>query len=187
MGGAFDPIHNGHLILTESAHRAFNLDGIFFVPSFNPPHRSSQPLATFEDRVKMTELAIAGNSQYCLSEIEKEIGGPGYTLPIIKSLKHKYPKTSWFLILGGDNIAIFDSWYKPEEIIKEVTIIVGGRPGYDAEFKKSIWYNKIKHFDMPPTDISSTTTRQLLKNNQAVDGLLPESVKQFIQEKGLYK
>ncbi len=187
MGGAFDPIHNGHLILAESAFEANSLDGVLFIPSYNPPHRSLKPIADFEDRVKMIELAIGGNSRYCLSRLEENIGGPGYTLAIIKHLKNNYSNTNWFLILGADNIAIFDSWYKPEEIIKQVKIIVGGRPGYNKEYEKSIWRNKIERFDMIQTDVSSTTIRQLIKDNNSIEGLLPDSIGKFIQDKGLYK
>ncbi|HHI03604.1 MAG TPA: nicotinate (nicotinamide) nucleotide adenylyltransferase [candidate division Zixibacteria bacterium] len=187
MGGAFDPVHNGHLILAESALGARNLDGVLFIPSFNPPHRCATPIATFDDRVTMTELAIKGNSRYCLSRLEENIDGPGYTLTIIKHLKDKYPETGWYLILGADNIVLFDSWHKPEEIVKHVKVIVGGRPGFNKEFEKSVWYDKIARFDMPQTDISSTAIRKLLKAGKSVKSLLPESVNRYIQERGLYR
>lgn len=187
MGGAFDPIHNGHLILAESALKAKNLDGILFIPSYNPPHRCSRPVATFADRVQMTALAIAENDKYRLSRLEEEIDGRGYTLTTVKHLKKNYPETNWFLILGADNITIFDSWYKPEEIIKLVKIIVGGRPGYIKEYKKSIWYDKIEHFEMPQTDVSSTAIRQLLKDEKSAKRLLPDPVNRYILDKGLYR
>jgi len=187
MGGTFDPIHNGHLILAESALKTSNLDGVLFIPSYNPPHRSFKPIASFEDRINMTEMAISGNNRYCLSRIEEDIGGPGYTLTLIKHLKNNYSSTDWHLILGADNIAIFDSWYKPEEIIKQVKIIVGGRPGFNEKYNNSVWQSRIEYFEMPQTDVSSTAIRQLLKKNRSVEGLLPGSVGQYIQKKGLYK
>lgn len=187
MGGAFDPIHNGHLILAESALKAKNLDGILFIPSFNPPHRNSKPVATFKDRVRMTELAIKGNSRYCLSRLEENIDGFGYTLTIVEHLKNEYPRTNWSLILGADNIVLFDSWYKPEEIFKHVKIIVGGRPGFNTEYEESTWYDKIEHFDMPQTDVSSTAIRQLLNDGKSIKDKLPEPVFKYIQEQGLYK
>ncbi|MCP4706565.1 MAG: nicotinate (nicotinamide) nucleotide adenylyltransferase [candidate division Zixibacteria bacterium] len=187
MGGAFDPIHNGHLILADSAFEALGLDGVLFIPSYNPPHRSSKPIASFEDRVKMTELAIEDKNKYCLSRIEESITGPCYTLSIIENLKSKYPKANWFIILGADNIVLFDSWYKPGEIVKYAKVVVGGRPGFNSNYKKSIWYNKVRHFDMPQTDISSTTIRQLLKDKKPIESLLPNSISKYIQDKGLYQ
>lgn len=187
MGGAFDPIHKGHLILAESALKAKNLNGVLFIPSFNPPHRNSKPICLFEDRVKMAELALEENSSFLLSRLEENIDGPGYTLSIIEHLKKKYLQAKWFLILGSDNIAIFDSWHKPEEIVKDARVIVGGRPGYNDRYKGSIWYDKIEYFEMPPTDISSTAVRQLLKDQKSIENLVPESVDQYIQDKRLYR
>jgi nicotinate-nucleotide adenylyltransferase len=135
----------------------------------------------------MTELAIKGNSRYCLSRLEENIDGFGYTLTIVEHLKNEYPRTDWFLILGADNIVLFDSWYKPEEIVKNVKIIVGGRPGFNAQYEESAWYDKIEHFDMPQTDISSTAIRKLLNDGKSIKDKLPESVFKYIQERGLYK
>jgi len=187
MGGAFDPIHKGHLILADSAFKTVDLDGVLFIPGFNPPHRSSNPIASFEDRVKMTELAIKGNSNYCLSRIEENIDGPCYTLTLIIKLIDIYPTVNWFIILGADNIVMFDSWYKPDEIVKHANILVGGRPGYNSKYKESIWYNKIKHFDMPQTDISSTKIRQSLQERESIGELLPSVVYSYIKEHELYK
>jgi len=186
MGGAFDPIHNGHLILADTALNRYNLNGLLFIPSFNPPHRSHAPQASFDDRFEMTRLAIGDRESYFLSDLEKEIDGPGYTHTIVQYLIGMYPKTSWHLILGQDNIAIFDSWYKPDEIIKLVKIVVGNRPGYEKLFQKSEWKDKVEFFEIPPTDVSSTAIRELLKKGDSINGLVPEAVYKFIKEHRLY-
>ena len=186
MGGAFDPIHNGHMQLADSAVRTFGLDGLLFIPSYNPPHRSNKPTASFENRIAMIELAIKDRTNYLLSDLEKDIPGPGYTHTIIQYLANKYPDVSWHLILGQDNIAIFDSWFKPEEILKLVKIVVGNRPGYKEGFENSDWVDRVEPFDIPPTDISSTEIRDLIKNKKSIDGLVPDSVYTYIKNHGLY-
>jgi len=187
MGGAFDPVHFGHLILAETACQAFNLSGVLFVPGFNPPHRENQPYASFEDRFNMTELAIKDNEKFALSDIEKNIKGPGYTLKLIEELAGKYPNVRWHLILGADNIAIFKKWYKPDELIRRVGIVVGGRPGYADELENNEWSDKISRFDMPLIDISSTEIRKHIAAGISVRYMLPEAVRKYILDKGLYR
>ena len=187
MGGAFDPIHYGHLMLAESACQAFDLTGVLFVPSFNPPHRENQPYASFEDRYNMTGLAIKNNEKFVLSDIEKDIEGPGYTLKLIEELDNKYPDVQWRLILGADNIAIFNSWHKPQELIRRAGIIVGGRPGYDEGLENMKWSDKISRFNMPLIDISSTEIRKRIAGNKSIRYMLPETVRKYINDKGLYR
>lgn len=187
MGGAFDPIHNGHLILANSAYKAFHLTGVLFLPSLRPPHRANRPTASYEDRIKMVSLAINRNSHYIVSRAEENIDGPGYTLSILEYFQKEYKRVKWFLILGTDNITLFDSWHKPDEIQKRAKIIVGNRPGFNDEFKKSSWADKVDQFEMPMIDISSTQIRHNIKNDISVAGLLPDSVLDYISERGLYK
>jgi len=186
MGGAFDPIHYGHLILAESALRTFQLNGVLFIPNCCPPHRDNPPVASYEDRVKMTELAIVSNKNFVISRIEEEIDGPGYTLTLVQKLKRKYSNINWHLILGADNIAIFDSWFSPEKIQEMVTIVVGNRPGTEDEFEKSSWKDKIQKFEMPPIDTSSTALRESLKNGKDIKGLVPDTVLKYIIDNRLY-
>lgn len=187
MGGVFDPIHYGHLVLAECACQAFTFSGVLFVVSYNPPHREQKPSISFEDRIEMTALGTEDNEIFAVSDLEKTLEGPGYTLAIVKSLREKYPDADWHLILGADNIAVFDSWHKPEELAQQAKIVVANRPGYDREFEQSKWHDRVKKFRMPLLEISSTMIRQSIKENRSVRYLMPEKVWQFIRDKGLYK
>ncbi len=187
MGGAFDPIHCAHLKLAESAFKAFNLTGVFFIPGYNPPHRVEKPHASYEDRVRMTELAVKRYANFCVSRIEEKIKGPGYTLTTVQNLIVEYPRVNLFLILGADNIVLFETWFKPEKIQELVTIVVGGRPGFESDFEKSAWVAKVKRFEMPQIDISSTAIRKLLKENKNIEGLVPGDVIRYIKTRRLYR
>jgi len=187
MGGIFDPIHYGHLILAESALAAADFEKILFIPAFNPPHRSDKPSASFEDRCLMTKLAIESNDKFEVSDLEKDLKSPGYTLAIVDFLRLKFPNVEWRLILGADNIAQFDKWHKPEELIDRVRIMVGMRPGYENEFSHSQWANQVQIFDMPLISTSSSGIRLSIRENRSIRYLLPEDVRQFILSRGLYR
>jgi nicotinate-nucleotide adenylyltransferase len=187
MGGIFDPIHYGHLVLAETALNTFNFTGILFIPSFNPPHRTQKPVVSFEDRCRMVQLAIEGNEHFLVSDFEKDLKTPGYTLAVVDYLRQNCPAAVWHLILGADNIAQFDHWHEPDELVKRVKIVVGNRPGYDREFQESQWLSRVETFNMPLLEISSTSIRKSLKERKSVRYLLPEEVRQFIESKGLYR
>ncbi len=112
---------------------------------------------------------------------------PGYTLAVVDYLRQNCPAAAWHLILGADNIAQFDHWHKPDELVKRVKIVVGNRPGYDREFQESQWLSRVETFNLPLLEISSTSIRKSLKERKSVRYLLPEEVRQFIESKGLYR
>ncbi|MEW6013993.1 MAG: nicotinate (nicotinamide) nucleotide adenylyltransferase [Candidatus Zixiibacteriota bacterium] len=187
LGGLFDPIHYGHLILAQAAYNHFKFDGLILHPSFNPPHRAQPPVASFEDRCLMTRLALEGHEVFQSSDFEKELKSPGYTIAIIDYLNLKFPGVQWHLILGADNITQFDRWHKPEELVKRVKIVVGNRPGYDDQFAASPWAKYFERFPMPQVEISSTMIRQMVKDKRSIQYLVPEEVRRLVLSRGLYQ
>lgn len=187
MGGTFDPIHYGHLTLAECARETFHLDGILFTVSWNPPHRREKPKALFDDRLNIVKLAVGSNEFFAETDLEKELDGPGFTLSVIDLLKIRYPDVIWHLILGADNMETFDTWHKPEMLIKKVKVVVGNRPGYDNVLSDSPWAEAISNFNMPFLEISSTMIRQNIKDGKSIRYLLPENVRRFIYDRGLYR
>jgi nicotinate-nucleotide adenylyltransferase len=187
MGGVFDPVHYGHLALAEGALESFGLDGVLFVVSFNPPHRDQEPSASFDDRLEMVRMAVEDNDRFTVSALEKDLSAPGYTLNIVSRLKKDFPEATWHLILGADNLASFDAWHKPDELAGQVKIVVGDRPGYGRQSEASKWFGRAEKFDIPRLDISSTMIREFIKKNRSIRYLIPEKVRRFITEKGLYR
>ena len=128
MGGTFDPIHIGHLILGETAYHQFHLDNVLFMPAGNPPHKQDREnRATDSQRVEMVRLAIASNPHFTLSMEEMHREGYSYTYRTLERLKKRYPDTEYYFILGADSLYTFDEWKEPARILGACTILVGTR------------------------------------------------------------
>jgi len=172
FGGAFDPIHNGHLTVAEYARHNFNLDFILFIPTGTPPHKGK---ITFnEHRYLMTLLAIADNPNFCVSRLELDRTGESYTIDTLRSLKTK-TDAQLFFIIGAD--ATTETWKESENLPQLCQFIRVTRPGYAAA----------NAFEIPGIDISGTMLRDRIKNSQPIKYLLPTAVEKYIYDMQLYK
>lgn len=133
FGGSFDPIHLGHLISAEQAREQVRLEQVWFVPAARPPHKQTRDLTPFALRVEMLEMAVAGHTDFRVSEIEKERPGPSYTVETLRRLHETHPGNEWFLLMGSDSLRDFPSWREPEQIAALATLVVIGRPAGDSE------------------------------------------------------
>ena len=183
MGGTFDPIHMGHLILGEKAYEQFRLEKVLFMPSGNPPHkRNRQGRATDEERVEMVRRAIAGNPHFELSLTEMHENGYTYTYHTLEMLKEKNPDTDYYFIIGGDMVEYLPKWHRIDDLLHLVQFVGIRRPNYPTESTYPIIW-----VDVPQMAISSTLIRQKVKSGCSTRYLLPENVINYIQEKGLYQ
>ena len=125
MGGTFDPIHIGHLILGEKTYEQLGLDKIWFMPAGNPPHKRNRAgRATDEQRVAMVERAITGNSHFELSLIEMHDHGLSYTYHTLENLRKQNPDTDYYFIFGADYLYSFTTWIQLERICAACKIVV---------------------------------------------------------------
>ena len=183
MGGTFDPIHMGHLILGEKAYEQFRLEKVLFMPSGNPPHkRNRQGRATDEERVEMVRRAITGNPHFELSLTEMHENGYTYTYHTLEMLKEKNPDTDYYFIIGGDMVEYLPKWHRIDDLLHLVQFVGIRRPNYPTESTYPIIW-----VDVPQMAISSTLIRQKVKSGCSTRYLLPENVINYIQEKGLYQ
>lgn len=190
FGGAFDPVHNGHITLARGILGAAGLDGILFVPSYNPPRKNKGCVASFEDRVVMLKLAIDGETKLALSEIEAESEEPGYTLHTVRALKKRFPQTTFSFIIGADLLAELESWYEAEEIAKEVRIIAGARPGALLAEPSGFTKGSMTLVETHPVNLASHEIRALIGSGLSMAELsrmVPETVAAYIFEHGLYR
>lgn len=193
MGGTFNPIHYGHLILAESAYNAANLDSVWFMPSKNPPHKLQDEVIPDIFRKEMVELAISGNPHFEISLLELCREGFTYTVDTLRELNRIYPEIDFYFIIGGDSLFQLDTWKSPGEILKSAHILAASRYHIaDEEILSRIQslnrnYNSdIKALSVPTIDISSKMLRQYLKEGRSVRYYLPEPVRQYIKEQHLY-
>ncbi|MFR6272961.1 MAG: nicotinate-nucleotide adenylyltransferase [Blautia sp.] len=128
MGGTFDPIHIGHLILGETAYEQFDLDQVLFMPAGNPPHKRNRlHRATDEQRSEMVRRAIASNPHFSLSLEEMNEDGFTYTYRTLERLRAEHPDTDYFFILGADSLFDFDKWREPGRICRACTVVAATR------------------------------------------------------------
>ena len=194
MGGTFDPIHYGHLVIANEVLFKFNLQKIIFVPTGNPPHKRSAALADSYNRYMMTQFATMTNQDFDVSNIEVEKETISYTVDTIKVLKKHYKNTKLYFITGTDAVLDLPNWKEPEEILKLCTFISVNRPGYvtdtlDDKLDKLMekYKGEILSIRAPQLKISSTDIRNRIKEGRPTKYLLPENVEQYILKKGLYK
>jgi nicotinate-nucleotide adenylyltransferase len=190
LGGAFDPIHRGHLTLARDVLAAKRLAGVLFVPSLHPPHRAEPCLASFDHRCAMVERAIADDQNFVLSAIEQENDLSGYTLHTIQALKKRYPDVNWSLIVGADHAKSFATWYRPLEILAEVRLIIGARPGYDLSALGIGTSERIETVQSGLVDLSASQIRQHILTGiipEELSALVPPAVAAYITEHHLYR
>lgn len=200
MGGTFNPIHLGHVHLAQLAYRQFNLDKVIFIPAGVPPHKRGMSIAKSEDRLNMVRIAIQNHPYFELNDMEIKKNGFSYTYETLEILKEQSPQDEFYLIIGADSLFMFESWYKPDIILKNCILLAGNRYNIsDLDFHKQIQHLKskykadVKKIDGPMMDISSTAVRKSLKDNilSATDNVnqiyIDSNVIDYILEKKLYE
>lgn len=183
LGGSFDPIHFGHLLMAQSAAESLKLDEVFFVPAFCSPFKADHPLPDAAKRLVMVKEAIKGNPLFKCYEGEISRQEISYTIDTLKELKTKQPQSQFYLLMGADNLRSFHRWKDPEGILKLAKLVVLNRPGFDKNYPKRWPFLKI---NMPAVDISSSDIRERLKTNKSIWYLTPKAVIRYINRYQLY-
>jgi nicotinate-nucleotide adenylyltransferase len=197
LGGTFDPPHLGHLVLAQEAYTALSLDKVWFVPAGQPPHKLQTTHTSADLRRDLVELAIAGDERFGLCTVELARAGPSYTVDTLRQLRTTWGPEVWIcLILGWDMVSYLPNWHDPSGVLDQVDLIAAAhRPGYQvsdeelAELAQRFpdFLVKVKIFPVPQIDIAATVLRQRLAVGQPVRYLVPETVRKYIEEHGLYQ
>ena len=191
FGGTFDPIHVGHLAAARAAMDCTHLDRVLFVPSAQPPHRAAAS-APAEDRLAMARLAVEGESDFEVSDIEVNRGGKSYTVDTLSQLHRLYPGDELFLILGWDAARLFRSWREPDQVSNLASVVIVARPGTDAPQASELAATgippaRVIKCMVPTPDVSSSDLRRGLAAGEPVTGRLPPAVERYIASRGLYR
>ena len=168
FGGAFNPIHNGHLHLASCAKYELGLDRVAFIPCYEYAFDTKNLANTWQDRVAMIAMSMdETNNQICLVEIERKT--TSYTIDTVREMKELFKKDDLCLILGPDVIYNFKKWKDSDKITQEIKTKYA-----------------VKDFEINPLNIRSSMIRERVKNNMSITGLVPERVENYIKEEGLY-
>lgn len=187
FGGTFNPPHLGHLIIAEAVRDQLRYDRILFVPSANPPNKIEVTVAPAKDRLAMTQLAIQGNTNFEISDIEAQRGGVSYTVETVRQLSKLYPQATLGLLIGADNFLEFQTWRSPEDILGYAELVVMTRPGFSDRQAQSKFEKLSTFVNVPQIGISGTEIRRKVKMGRSIRYLVPKSVEEYIAHSGLYK
>ncbi len=192
MGGTFNPIHLGHLMIAEEARQTFHLDKVLFIPSYLTPNKNVNG-ATAQQRLMMTRLATADNPYFSVSDMEICRKGNSYTVDTLRFLKKLYgPSYILYFISGTDTIHDLPNWHKPEEILTLCQFVGATRPDGTQSIESVIRHfgslgKHILKLTVPTMDISSTILRQRIQNGLSVRYMMPQAVIDYIKKNGVYQ
>jgi nicotinate-nucleotide adenylyltransferase len=183
LGGTFNPVHIGHLILAEEAREKLGLDKIIFIPANLPPHKDNVDIAPPKARLRMLKLAIKGNKHFAVSNIEIKRDGRSYTIETVEALKKKLSNEELYFIIGSDLLNYFNEWKDLDKIMAMVKFIVATRPGYPLANIPA----HINTLSIRAVDISGFSVRRCIKEGKSFRYLVPEAVFEYIKKTNLYR
>lgn len=192
FGGTFNPIHNGHMSFCLQCKQILGLDKMLLIPTNIPPHKCAGGMASNADRLAMIRLATAPYDFIEVSDIEFQISGISYTYNTLIEIKKAYSGDDIFLVIGADMLAMFNKWYRYLDILEEATVVVGARENDQLEFLMQLKKNKLANsqaiviINIMANPMSSTKIRELVKENESLEGYLESSVLDYIKTNKLY-
>ncbi len=193
MGGTFDPIHYGHLVVAEEVWFRLKLDKVLFVPAAQPPHKLGRVVTPAVHRLEMVKLAVQGNPHFDVSSLEIERPGPSYTVDTLAQLRGSMePEDDLWLIIGMDSLVELPTWRQPERILQLARLAVVPRPGYGAnlhELEKLLpgISQRVSLIPTPELSISAENLRARVAEGYPIKYQLPEAVEDYIYQVGLYR
>ena len=184
--GSFNPIHNGHIALAEYLVDRQIVDEGWVIITPQNPLKPSNTLINDNLRLQMARLALEGRKGIVVSDVEIHLPKPSYTIDTLRFLQSQYPLYGFCLLIGQDNVAIFDKWKSYRQILYDFRVLV--YPRNVATTTEHLKYPEMQLLtDAPTVDISSTDIRNRVKSGLPITGLLPDAVAEFIAEHRLYR
>ncbi len=194
LGGTFDPIHNGHLLVGESAQEYLELDSVVFIPAGRPWLKADKQVSNSEHRLAMAELGVEGHPSFSVSRVEIDRPGPTYTVDTLEQMRRELgPEVELYLVLGMDSLRDLSRWRRPERLFELCTVVGVSRPGYDDIVPT--WLDEIvdgasesvKLLRGPQSNTSGTEIRERASRGEPLGSLVPKAVEAYILEHGLYR
>lgn len=190
FGGTFNPIHHGHLTCARVVAESKGFDRVVLIPSALPPHKlQATELAGAEDRLRMCQLAIAGDSAFEVNDVEVRREGPSYTIDTARELRRQgWDEVAW--LIGADMVPILPKWHQPMDLLREVELVVMARPGWTLDWDalpEAFRPLQGQVVEAPLIDISATTLRRRVKDGRSIRYLTPDAVCDYVTSRGLYR
>ena len=193
LGGTFNPPHIGHLVCAQEAWSQLGLDQVLLVPVHTPPHKEAPDDPGVEVRVELCELAVAGDPRLGVSRVDADVPGASWTVDTLGRLHERHPEHALTFIVGGDMARSLPSWREPEAILELAEL--GGAEREDVRRTDLLEARaglrgapeRVRFFDMPRLDVSSTLVRRRAAAGQPIRYLVPDAVAATVQRNGIYR
>ncbi len=188
FGGTFDPPHVGHVAVAGDVADFLGLDRLLFVPAGEPPHKSGEAVTPAALRLTMVRAAADADPRFEVSTLEIDRPGPSYTVDTVRALRSSLPGAELFVIVGADQLRVFDTWHEPEEIVRLARLAVMDRGGQSAETLADGLPLASDAVFVPVTrvDVSSTMVRERRLQGRDIRDLVPDAVREIIERERLY-
>ncbi len=178
LGGSFNPVHNGHIELAQTALDSFKLDKILFLPSGNHPLKNNRSIPPVEIRYDLTKKAIASNPHFEISRLDMETAKPSYTKLLVMRLNKKFPNDEFYFIAGSDIISELKKWHDYKWVLNNIEFIIAHRSDIDRSAWSELEYiDKLHFMEMEPVDISSTIIRKMIAKGKDISLLVPANIR----------
>ena len=183
LGGSFNPVHHGHLVVAERAAEAARLDRVLLIPTALSPLKNAGEIAPAAERLALVKVAVRGNPRLEACDLEVRRGGTSYTIDTLRELARRHPGSALHLILGADASALLPQWKSLDEVSRRVTFVFLERPGHRIRARMP----KQRIVEMPLLEISSTEIRARLRRGLSIRYLVPEAVRLRLERRRLYR
>jgi nicotinate-nucleotide adenylyltransferase len=193
LGGTFNPIHLGHLLTAQDALEQLGLERVIFIPSATPPHKVVDKLATGRDRLRMIKLAIRGNDQFEVDDIEIKRGGKSYSVDTLTALRQRNPRADLYFIIGADSLRELHLWREVARLVTLCTFVTVPRPGFepkpvidprlDAATRRQLRQDVLRGH---ACDIASRDIRARVSGERSIRYLVTDAVRLYIARRRLY-
>ncbi len=197
LGGTFDPVHYGHLVIAEEVYDTLRLAEMVFIPTGQPPHKTNEVVTAAGHRLAMLELAIASNPHFSVSRVDLDRPGPSYTVDTLRLLRKQWgEQAAIYFVIGWDSLEELLTWHDAAGVLQQLTHLVAvRRPGYNEAEEYRDWLEdrlpgikqRLLVVEAPQLDISSTDLRVRVAEGRPIKYQTPESVEQYIVQYGLYR
>ena len=191
FGGTFNPPHLGHLVCAQEACSQLGLDRVVWMPVYSPPHKEALGDPGVDVRVELCRRAVEGDERFVVSRLEADVPGRSYTVDTLRRLHESSPEDELTFIMGGDMAHALPTWHEPEAVLSLAMLGVAEREGIRrADIVEQLaglaGADRIRFFDMPRLDISSSEIRRRVAAGRPIRYLVPDAVHAFIESEGLY-
>jgi len=187
LGGAFDPVHLGHLVMAQDAVEQLQLDRLDFVPAAVSPWKERTMVASAPDRLEMVRRAIVGDSRFGVCDLEIQRGGLSYTVDTARELRKRHPDDRLYWVIGADHLVRLDRWHEVATLVQLIEFAQVERPGCEGMAPPVVAGLRLHRVRSHLIEVSSTELRDRVAHHQGLRYLVPPVVAAYIAEQSLYR